>query len=78
MIKNLILMGPDDIVCEIILRIIKHILVEKPMAKTQKEITEISNLSKEKKLIAMVGHTFLYNSAVKEIKDIVKEFKIVD
>ena len=48
----------------------KHILVEKPMATTVDEVEEIGRLAEEKNLIAMAGHTFLYNPAVRSVKKI--------
>ena len=51
----------------------KHVLVEKPMAQTTQEVEKIEIKSNEKKLIAMVGHTFLYNPAVKYIKKLINE-----
>ena len=49
----------------------KHVLVEKPMATKMDQVREIGQLAKEKGLVAMVGHTFLYNSAVRYIKNII-------
>ena len=49
----------------------KHILVEKPMATTVDEVEEIGRLAEEKNLIAMAGHTFLYNPAVRYVKKII-------
>jgi predicted dehydrogenase len=49
----------------------KHILVEKPMATTVDEVEEIGRLAEENNLIAMVGHTFLYNPAVRYVKKII-------
>lgn len=49
----------------------KHILVEKPMARTVEEVERIGALAKQNKLVAMVGHTFLYNSAVRYLKKLV-------
>lgn len=49
----------------------KHILVEKPLASSLTEVEEIKALQKEKNIIVMVGHTFLYNSAVRYIKSII-------
>ena len=46
----------------------KHVLVEKPMAARVDEINQIELLSKEKGLVAMVGHTFLFNNAVRYVK----------
>jgi predicted dehydrogenase len=49
----------------------KHVLVEKPMATTVEEVRQIGERAKEKGLVAMVGHTFLYNAAVRYIKDLI-------
>ena len=49
----------------------KNILVEKPMATKYEEVKKIENIAKKNKLIAMVGHTFLYNSAVKYMKEFI-------
>ena len=49
----------------------KHVLVEKPMATTVAEVDEIGRLSKDNDLVAMVGHTFLYNPAVRYVKKII-------
>ena len=56
----------------------KHILVEKPMATTVNEVEEIGRLAEEKNLIAMVGHTFLYNSAVRYVKKIIDSGELGD
>jgi predicted dehydrogenase len=49
----------------------KHIFVEKPMATTATEVDEIARVANEKKLIAMVGHTFIYNCAVRYVKKLI-------
>lgn len=54
----------------------KHILVEKPMATTSEEVKHIKELSSKKELVAMVGHTFLYNSAVRCVKSIIDSGEI--
>ena len=46
----------------------KHILVEKPLARSVVEVDEIGRRAGEKDLVAMVGHTFLFNEAVRYIK----------
>ncbi len=56
----------------------KHILVEKPMAKTSSEVKSIIKLANEKGLIAMVGHTFLYNNCVKAIKKLIDSNELGD
>lgn len=46
----------------------KHIIVEKPLALSLNEGWELARLAHEKQRILMVGHTFLYNPAVRKIK----------
>jgi len=47
----------------------KHILVEKPMAHTLEEVSAIGEIADQKNLVAMSGHTFLFNDAVRYVKD---------
>ena len=49
----------------------KHVLVEKPMATNVEEVRKIGDLAKEQSLVAMVGHTFLFNSAVRYVKELI-------
>lgn len=49
----------------------KHLLVEKPMARKVTEVEEIGRISKENGRVAMVGHTFLFNGAVRYIKRLI-------
>ncbi|MBM4196802.1 MAG: Gfo/Idh/MocA family oxidoreductase [Gammaproteobacteria bacterium] len=49
----------------------KHVLVEKPMATTVAEVETIGELAKRKGLVAMVGHTFIYNAAVRYLKKLI-------
>ncbi len=46
----------------------KHVLVEKPLAMTVAEARELKDLADKKGCILMVGHTFLYNAAVRMMK----------
>jgi predicted dehydrogenase len=46
----------------------KHILVEKPLATSTAEVEQISKLSNKNNLVVMVGHTFLYNAAVRYVR----------
>lgn len=46
----------------------KHVLVEKPIAKTVAEVEQLDIVAAKKNLVIMVGHTFLYNSAVRYVK----------
>lgn len=49
----------------------KHVFVEKPLAASAEECEELNAIAKEKGLVLMVGHTFLYSSPVRKIKEIV-------
>ncbi len=46
----------------------KHVLVEKPITTTSPEADELVKLAQEKDLTLMVGHIFLFNSGIEEIK----------
>jgi predicted dehydrogenase len=49
----------------------KHTFIEKPMASSAAECEELVQIAREKGLVLMVGHTFLYSPAVRRIKEIV-------
>jgi predicted dehydrogenase len=49
----------------------KHTFIEKPMACSTRECKELIARAKKKKLTLMVGHTFIYSSSVRKIRDIV-------
>ncbi len=51
----------------------KHVLVEKPLAASVSEAQELLQLARERDLVLMVGHTFLYNPAVRELRRLVQE-----
>lgn len=56
----------------------KHILVEKPIARSVKEVEDIGNLAARNKLVSMVGHTFLYNAAVRYVKKLIDSGELGD
>ena len=56
----------------------KHILVEKPMARSVAEVDEIGRIAAEKNRVAMVGHTFLFNSAVRFVKKLIESGELGD
>jgi predicted dehydrogenase len=56
----------------------KHIFVEKPMARSVAEVDEIGRLATEKNRVAMVGHTFLFNSAVRFVKKLIDSGELGD
>ena len=49
----------------------KHTLIEKPMAASAEECEELIEIARQKSLVLMIGHTFLYSPAVRKIKEIV-------
>jgi len=49
----------------------KHTFIEKPMASSSGECEELVDIAREKGLVLMTGHTFLYSPAVRKIKEIV-------
>ncbi len=49
----------------------KHILVEKPLAASVAEAVELIRLARTRNRVVMVGHTFLYNPAVQELRRLV-------
>ncbi|GAB4367476.1 MAG: Gfo/Idh/MocA family oxidoreductase [Deltaproteobacteria bacterium] len=49
----------------------KHTFVEKPMASSSVKAAELVALAEEKNLTLMVGHTFIYSTPVRKIKEIV-------
>jgi predicted dehydrogenase len=56
----------------------KHILVEKPLARTVEEVDNIGRLATKKNLVAMVGHTFLFNAAVRYVKSLIDSGELGD
>lgn len=50
----------------------KHIWVEKPFTSTSAEAEELINLADGKNLKIFVDHTFIYNGAVRKMKDLVE------
>jgi predicted dehydrogenase len=55
------------------LRAGKHVLVEKPLAATVAQATEIAAMADRLRLVAMVGHTFQYNPAVNVVRDMIDQ-----
>lgn len=49
----------------------KHTLVEKPMANSVRECEELIELAKSHNVTLMVGHTFVFSTPVRKIKEIV-------
>ena len=47
----------------------KSVFVEKPLARTSAECSELIALARDRQLVLMVGHTFEYNAAVKQVEE---------
>jgi len=47
----------------------KHVLVEKPLTTDVKQGLELLELARKHRLILMVGHVFVYNPAVRRVKE---------
>lgn len=56
----------------------KHILVEKPLASSLEEVKAIEQLARQNECLVMVGHTFLYNAAVRYVKGIIESGMLGD
>jgi len=56
----------------------KHTLIEKPLASSSEQCEELVSIAREKGLILMVSHTFLYSPAIRKIKEIVDSGDIGD
>lgn len=51
----------------------KHVLVEKPITNLSSDGDALTKLAAEKKRVLMVGHIFLYNGAVRRVKQYLDE-----
>jgi predicted dehydrogenase len=51
----------------------KHVLVEKPLARSTVEADELSELAAKTGKVLMAGHTFLFNPAVRYVKKLLDE-----
>jgi predicted dehydrogenase len=51
----------------------KHIWVEKPFTSTSEEAEDLINIAESKNLKIFVDHTFIYNGAVRKMKELVEK-----
>lgn len=56
----------------------KHVLVEKPLAKSAQQAEHLMEEAMRRKLVLMVDHTFLYTPAVQKIRQLIGEGIIGD
>ena len=47
----------------------KHVLVEKPLTTESSDAAALGVLAEAKSLVLMVGHTFVYNSGIRKVKE---------
>ena len=59
--------------CKRALQAGKHVLVEKPLAKTAAQARELIELAAQRGLVIMPGHTFLYSPAVNKVRDLIDD-----
>jgi dTDP-4-amino-4,6-dideoxygalactose transaminase/predicted dehydrogenase len=48
----------------------KHMLIEKPFTTKAREAVELTELAKKQGVTLLVGHTFLYNAGIQEVKKV--------
>lgn len=56
----------------------KHVLVEKPIATSARDARTLTRLSEERDLILMVGHVFLFNDGIREVKRYISSGELGD
>ena len=56
----------------------KHVLVEKPLSRTVAEAADLCAEADSRGLVLMVGHTFLYNGAVRLVKTMIDAGELGD
>jgi len=56
----------------------KHTFIEKPMAMSVAESSILNELAEKQQLTLMVGHTFIYSSPVRKIREIIRSGDLGD
>lgn len=56
----------------------KHVFVEKPLARSVQECEEMNATAEDAGLLLMVGHTFVYNDYVREMRNIIASGELGD
>lgn len=51
----------------------KHVFVEKPLAACSREAEALVDLARERRLILMVGHLFLYDTAISRLLELIRQ-----
>lgn len=63
--------GTHFILAKQVLHAGKHAFVEKPLATKASEVDELGKCAAERNLVVMAGHTFIYNPAVRYVKQLI-------
>ena len=63
--------GTHFALCRKALQAGKHVFVEKPLATKVAEVDELARCAAERELVVMAGHTFIYNAAVRYVKNLI-------
>lgn len=63
--------GSHHVVTKLCIQAGKHILVEKPIATTVAESNDLIRLAELHRVKLMVGHTFVFNSGIRKVKEYV-------
>jgi predicted dehydrogenase len=74
-IDAIVIATPAASHCEIALAALelgKHVLVEKPIARSAQEVLALINAANAKQLVLMTDHTYLYSPAVRAIQKVIK------
>src|SRR5689334_22408222 len=50
----------------------KHVMVEKPLATTSADAYELVEIARQRDLVVMPGHTFVYSPAVNKVKELIQ------
>jgi len=56
----------------------KHVFVEKPLATKTSEVDELEQCASRSNLVVMAGHTFIYNPAVRYVKQLIDAGELGD
>jgi predicted dehydrogenase len=54
----------------------KNILIEKPITTSSADADELAKLAEARKLVLMVGHTFLFNTGIQEMKKYIENGQV--
>jgi predicted dehydrogenase len=54
----------------------KHVLVEKPLALTVEHCQELARLAREQRRVLVVGHTFLFNTGIRKVRECIASGEI--